>query len=90
MKRTAVLLGVLLMSFDAGRSQSTLDAVYTPRVVYLENMASRWGEIIKSCDPPLDKTGYDPRCTVIVTSWQPMVWQVAPGKWQISFVLPKK
>lgn len=60
----------------------------SPRDLYLASPASgHWATISRYGFSPANH-GYDPQSTVMYSSWQPVVKEVAPHRWQVTFILP--
>lgn len=61
----------------------------SPRNIFLASPASgHWATLSRYDCPDPYKSGYDPHGTVLYSSWKPVVKEVAPNRWQVTFISP--
>ena len=62
----------------------------SPSKIFLASPASGHWATLDRYGSTLSKHGYDPQNTVLYTSWQPVVREVGPKRWQVTFILPNQ
>lgn len=87
------LVCIMLAAFWPFAASQTIDSWLfndSPRNIYLASPASgHWATLTRYGNSPANH-GYDPQSTVLFSSWQPVVREVAPHRWQVTFILPNQ
>jgi hypothetical protein len=92
MKSALAFLFALVLVLGSAPSQS-VDWYYKPqvlnRVVMLSDWKSgHWATLFK-CNMYNLSDDADPRCTMLISSYPPVVTRLGEHKWQVSFVPPQ-
>lgn len=85
--RTILIITLMAAIWTVSATQEDWDN-YGPRNLFLASPVSGHWATIAHCIGP--SRGYEPQCTVVYSSWLPIVREVAPNRWQVTFVRPQQ